>query len=354
MKKGFACMVAVAAALSLGACGGGSGGETTQPGTTDTPAQQEQTAPANSLEAFIQDVQADFSSTSKKLLDEQEKLFAEVGETYEDYLASVDKIQQWYDLAVSETEALGGRAVERGREYYKLVVDSVDVTDDRELDKATEEYYDSVYEDAFEDYYDEIYEDAFDEMYDAYYDGVIQDAYDVTPYDEWSDAHGDAYDAWSDARGDVYDAWSDARSDVYSDYSDVRSAFYSNDFDVEGIFAPVQVVENGGANESAEPEAGDTVPAAAGESDASGVDPDFKAMMDGYESFFNEYVEFIKAYGENPTSTDLIGQYSNLMAQYTKSMNSMSEMDTSDLSPADAAYYAEVTARIYEKLAEVA
>ena len=342
MKRVVEVLCAAVLALALGACGGDA---TSQQGSVEP---SKEVAPANSLEELIQQAQTDFSDTSQKLLDEQEKLFSDVGDTYEDYLANTDAIQAWYDLAISETEALGERAVQYGREYYQLVVDSVDVTDDRELDKATEEFYDA------------IYEDAFDEMYDMYYDGIIDEAYDTTPYDEWSDVSSDAYDACSDARSDVYDAISDARSDVYDDYSDVRSAFYSNDFDVEGVFAPVQVKDDAGKSEAPETEsdgADATVEsgneAAEEEPDASAVDPDFKAMMDEYEAFFDKYVEFMQAYSENPTSVELMGQYSDLMSQYTETMNSIGEIDTSSLSPADSAYYLEVTARIYEKIGEI-
>lgn len=354
MKKVVEVLCAAVLALALGACGGEA---TSQQGSAEP---SKEVAPANSLEELIQQAQIDFSDTSQKLLDEQEKLFSDVGDTYEDYLANTDAIQAWYDLTINETEALGERAVQYGRDYYQLVVDSVDVTDDRELDKATEEFYDAIYEDAFEDYYDAIYEDAFDEMYDMYYDGIIDEAYDTTPYDEWSDVSSDAYDACFDARSDVYDAISDARSDVYSDYSDVRSAFYSNDFDVEGVFAPVQVKDDADKSEAAETESDGTDAAvesgdeaAEEEPDASAVDPDFKAMMDEYEAFFDEYVEFMQAYSENPTSVELMGQYSDLMSQYTETMNSIAEIDTSNLSPADSAYYLEVTARIYEKIGEI-
>lgn len=352
MKKLIGAVCALAMALAMTGCGGTTAGGRPQESGNDSSAAEQQ--PANSLEAIIQEAQADFADTSHKLADEQEKMFSEVGSTYEDYSANIDRVQQWYDLAVSETEALGERAVEYGREYYQAVVDNVDVADDRELDKATEEFYDAIYDDAFEDYYDLVYEDAFDDMYDAYYDGIIDDAYDVTPYDEWSDAHGDAYDAWSDAHSDVYDAWSDSRSDVYSDYSDVRSAFYSNDFDVEGIFAPVEVKESGDSGEASEESEEGTGGASTEEmSDVTGVDPDFKATMDGYEAFFDEYVEFMRAYNEDPSSTELVTQYASMLEQYSETMTEMSSIDSGSLSAADVAYYSEAMTRIYEKLAEV-
>lgn len=346
MNRIIQTLCAAAMIVTLAACGGGG-----EPAPQQAPSSEsESTTPANSLEEIIQRAQADFTETSQKLLGEQEKMFSEVGDSYEDYLANIDLIQAWYDLSISETEALGERAVEYGREYYKAVVDNVDVTDDRELDKATEEFYDAIYEDAYDDYYSAIYEDAYDEMYDAYYDGIIQDAYDTTPYDEWSDTSSDAYKAYSDARSDVYGAISDGRSDVYGDYSDVRSAFYSNDFDVEGIFAPVQTKNEGQEGDAAESAADSFENSVV---DTSAVDPTFKGMMDGHEAFFSEYVEFVKAYEADPTSVELIGQYSDMMARYTETMSALGEIDEGSLTPADAAYYAEVTARIYEMLAEV-
>lgn len=364
MKKVLTGACTALLALTLAACngGGGSDGSTTQPN---------EATPANDLETIIQTIQTDFSNTSQTLLDEQEKMFEEVGDTYEAYLENTDAVQEWYDLAVSETEALGERTRENCRDYYQVIVDTVDVTDDRELDKATDELYDAIYDDAFDDYYDAIYDDAFDDAYDQYYDGIIDEAYDVTPYDEWSDVRSDAYDAWSDARSDVYDAWSDARSDIYDDYSDVRSAFYDNDFDIAGLFGPVQTKDEGdGAQEAAETDGASdsdgsgsdataddaaSSDASAGDvssSSASGVSADFKATMDGYEAFFDEYIEFMKLYEDDPTSADLLAQYSDFMSQYTDTMAAMTSLDTSELSDADYAYYFEVTGRIYEKLAE--
>lgn len=342
MRRTIQVVCATILALSLVACGG--------EGTQSVPAAtaDQRQVPANSLEALIQDVQADFDNTSQRLLEEQEKMFSEVGDTYESYTENMDLVQKWYDLAVSETEALGGRVRESGRAYYQAVVDSVDVTEDRNWDRATEDFYDAVYEDAFEDYYDAIYEDAYDEAYDAYYDGIVSDAYDVTPYNEWSDTSSATYDAWSDSHSDLYDVWSDARSDVYDDYSDVRSAFYSNDFDVEGLFAPVEVSDGASANEDATSE--QDVSDATAEVDISGVSPEFKATMDEYEAFFNEYTEYLAAYNADPTSAELLAQYSDMMAQYAETMESMNSIDADDLSPADAAYYMEVTARITREM----
>ena len=355
MKRTLAILVSAGIALSLAACGG-KAPQTNGASETQAAGTESQTA-ANPLESVISKAQADFSDTAQKLLDEQQKMFGEVGDTYEGYLQNIDKVQAWYDLAVDETEQLGARAVEYGREYYQAVVDNVDVTDDRDVERATEDFYDAIYEDAYEDYYDAIYEDAFDNSYDTFYDGVLQDAYDTTPYDEWFDVHSDAYEALSDARSDVYDAISDGRSDIYSDYTDVRSAFYNNDFDVQALFAPVEIVDNTQSGEASEQTEEDTIAPADGSADsgdaAASVSPDFKATMDSYEAFFDEYVEFMNAYQADPTSTDLIAKSANMMTQYADTMSAMNSIDQDGLSSADYAYYAEVTARIVGKLASV-
>lgn len=350
MRKAIVLAGACALALTLAGCGG------TVPQTSGASAASQRVAVSdNPLEASLEKAQADCSDTSQKILDEQQKMFSEVGTTLDEYLANVDKVQAWYDLAVSESEALAERLVGYGREYYQLVVDNVDVTDDRELDKATEDFYDAVYEDALDDYYDTVYEDAFEEAYDAYYDGIISDAYDTVPYEDYFDARSDAYDMWFDARSDVYDAWFDARSDLYSDYSDVRSAFYQNDFDVEGVFAPVEVNPSSDADGEAPAPSEDAGATDSDDgADTSGVSPDFKSAMDGYEAFFDEYAEFMKAYQANPSSPDLLFQYPDIMARYADVMSALDGIDEDGLSAADYTYYVEVNGRIATKLAEIA
>jgi len=356
MKKQLIGVCTLSIALALAACG--TAAPTAGTGGGETTATESERDMSNPLESVIAKAEVDFSDTAQKILDEEQSMLAEVGDTYEDYVQNVDKVQAWYDFAVDQTEQLGERAVEYGREYYQAVVDNVDVTDDRDLEKATEEFYDAIYEDAYDDYYDAVYEDAFDDAYDAFYDGIIQDARDSVPYDEWSDVRSDAYKAWSDARSDVYAGISDYRSDIYSDYADVRGAFYNNDFDIEALFAPVEIVEK--TDEAASAEQADdgddaaTETGATAKADSSGsVSADFKATMDSYEAFFDKYVEFMKAYTADPSSTDLMSQYADMLTQYTDTMSSLGSIDTSSLSASDYAYYVEVSARITEKLATI-
>lgn len=92
---------------------------------------------------------------------------------------------------------------------------------------------------------------------------------------------------------------------------------------------------------------------AAEDGGATEVSADFKATMDSYEAFFNEYVEFIQAYEADPSSPDLLAQYADIMTRYSEMAGEMEAIDEESLSAADYAYYIEVTGRITAKLAEI-
>lgn len=84
------------------------------------------------------------------------------------------------------------------------------------------------------------------------------------------------------------------------------------------------------------------------------VSPDFKEAMDAYEAFIDEYVEFMKTYSAADDPTVLLAEYSDIMTRYAEYMYWIDSIDESELSPADEAYYLEVTGRVTQKLAEVA
>lgn len=86
---------------------------------------------------------------------------------------------------------------------------------------------------------------------------------------------------------------------------------------------------------------------------ASEVDPAFKKTMDEYEAFFDEYVDFMLRYGEGDASPQMLVDYSAMMARYAEMMQGLEDIDSSNLSVADAAYYTEVMARITARLAEL-
>lgn len=99
-------------------------------------------------------------------------------------------------------------------------------------------------------------------------------------------------------------------------------------------------------NEQANSDAGSS-------SDETEISADFKATMDSYEEFFDEYVDFMKKYKENPTDTTLLTESADMLTKEAEMMREIEAMDQSEMTTAEAAYYLEVTSRIYAKLANV-
>jgi len=96
-----------------------------------------------------------------------------------------------------------------------------------------------------------------------------------------------------------------------------------------------------------------TPPTTEGEKDST-IDPEFKAAMDSYEKFFDEYVAIMKKYKANPTDMSILTDYANYMGQYADMMQKFEKWENEDLNTAEAAYYVDVQARITKKLLEVA
>ncbi len=83
------------------------------------------------------------------------------------------------------------------------------------------------------------------------------------------------------------------------------------------------------------------------------VDPDFKKMMDSYEAFFDEYVEFMKKYENSDDVLSMMDDYSDYLTKYTDYMDKLYNVDAENMSEADANYYVEVSTRILDKLKEI-
>lgn len=89
------------------------------------------------------------------------------------------------------------------------------------------------------------------------------------------------------------------------------------------------------------------------EEKADGMRTEFKEAMDSYEAFFDEYVAFMKKYAESNNALEMIGEYTEYLSKYTETMQKMSEIAGETLSSEEALYYAEVNARISEKLMSI-
>ena len=83
------------------------------------------------------------------------------------------------------------------------------------------------------------------------------------------------------------------------------------------------------------------------------IDPDFKAAMDSYEKFMDEYVAFMKKYKENPSDLSLLTNYATYMSKYADFVRDFEKWEDTDLNDAETAYYIDVQTRVAKKLLEV-
>ncbi len=90
------------------------------------------------------------------------------------------------------------------------------------------------------------------------------------------------------------------------------------------------------------------------QNDSDAIDPEFKAAMDSYENFMNEYVEFMKKYQNNPTDLGLLADYADYMSKYADFVADFSKWENEEMNTAETAYYIDVQARVSKKLLEVA
>lgn len=83
------------------------------------------------------------------------------------------------------------------------------------------------------------------------------------------------------------------------------------------------------------------------------INPDFKAAMDSYEKFMDEYVAFMKNYTENPTDLGLLADYADFMSKYADFVEDFEKWEDEDMNAAETAYYIDVQARVSKKLLEI-
>jgi len=88
-------------------------------------------------------------------------------------------------------------------------------------------------------------------------------------------------------------------------------------------------------------------------SDDSVLGAEFKAAMDSYETFMNEYVDFMKKYQDNPSDIRLIGDYADYVKKYSDFVEDFEKWEDEEMNAAETAYYIDVQARVSKKLLEI-
>lgn len=318
-------------------------------------------------ETILGTIEADFATTVEKMQDELENTQNEIGGTYDDYVNNKALLDEWYTLVLEESAALFERTKSNTEKFYKEIAET---KDEKYIEESLDEYYDEIYEDAMDNFYDSIYEEARDQVYEMYYEGILEEGRDNVDYEEWLDERSECYGNWLDFGSDLYGLWLDTRSDYYGLWLDVKSELWRGNYDLGEIFKEnehdnknTDMEENSGESKEEEKveesDVGEISETEEGKSETDDlqdvIDPDFKAAMDSYEKFFDEYVDFMKKY-MNAGPEDvmaMMGDYADYLEQYTETMKKLEELEEEDMTAAEAAYYAEVTGRITQKLLEV-
>lgn len=89
-------------------------------------------------------------------------------------------------------------------------------------------------------------------------------------------------------------------------------------------------------------------------SDTASAGSDYRAMVDEWEAFMNEYCDFMETY--NSDSNNVVSMaldYTDMMAQYSEWADKMSAVDDSTLTPEDVQYYIDAQTRVNARLLEI-
>lgn len=334
--------------------------------TTEKSNETEAASDSNDLSDIIT---SEINKTAEALTAEYESLKTEVDD-YEKFLSSTDKIEEFYASVYNANHDLCIMLCEYSLDYAEMTVNS-DMSSDEKYDEL-EELYDSIYDDGGEEIYDVIYDGVLEDVYDDFYDGLLDDAYDdekYSDYSEWSDARSEEYKRWSSTRSDVYKDWTGIRSDIYKFISDIRSEIWDDDIkrankkiddfreDVEDLKADTKISAYDAETSASENTEEKTSELSSDENAVAAniIRPEFKEMMDSYEAFFDEYIEFMEKYSQSDgTDMTLMMNYLDYMTKYTEYMDKMNALDESEMTDAEALYYAEVILRVNQKLLSVA
>ncbi len=90
-----------------------------------------------------------------------------------------------------------------------------------------------------------------------------------------------------------------------------------------------------------------------GSGSSSGISQEFKAAMDAYEAFYDEYCALLKEYYNNPMDYSLLTRYMELVERAEEVDEAFEQWNDENLSGEELRYYLEVEDRVIKKLAAV-
>lgn len=100
-----------------------------------------------------------------------------------------------------------------------------------------------------------------------------------------------------------------------------------------------------------EPSATENTDAAS--TDSNGMRADVKEAIDSYETFMNDYCDFMTKYSESDDVVSMMTDYADYMSKYADMAQKFDDLENDDLNNAELSYYLEVQTRVNQKLANV-
>lgn len=91
----------------------------------------------------------------------------------------------------------------------------------------------------------------------------------------------------------------------------------------------------------------------AASTDSNGMRADVKEAIDSYETFMNDYCDFMTKYSESDDVVSMMTDYADYMSKYADMAQKFDDLENDDLNDAELSYYLEVQTRVNQKLANV-
>ncbi len=362
MKKILSMMMVLMLVLLLAACGGKTADEPVLNDEVKTEADSsgEETKTSkvsydkNDLNSILTAMEQEYEDASGFITDESVVVFEKIGETYDSYEKNTSKVTNFYKKSLKEAIGLYESLQSISSDYFMCVAKNGLEDYDAWYD-AMDDFYDT-WNDGMDNFYD-IWDDIYEDLYDKC-DELVESGEEQLSYSEYSDVWSDMYEEYSDSWSDMYQQHSDAWNCTYKDYSAVWSGFYNDNSNVEELLKEAKgEKQEETSSKTEESTTNDTEKEKDSDSNTELVDgmrPEFKAAMDSYEAFYDEYCEFMKKYKANPTDTKLLTEYSDMMKKLVDMDEAFTEWENSDLNSEELKYYSEVSSRIAQKLLDAA
>lgn len=298
---------------------------------------------SNNLESMLDAIEKEVEDQTVELEEKTEQLCDKIGDTYESFTNNKTSISDFYKDSLAQSKTLYSKIETISIDYFKCVASQGLSEKDDWQDKMDDWGY--VWKDGLEDWYQE-WSGAYTDLYRAW-DDALEEGYESTlSYDEYDKEYDGMYDAHDKAYDDMYDLQDKTYSDLYDKASAVRSGFYNKNKNVEELIKNIGKEEEEIVEEEAEEVEVD-------QTSMTGLRPEFKEAMDAYETFYQEYCDFLKNFDEDSADLTILTKYYQLIDELEEMDESFEEWEDEDLNDEELQYYLDVNSRVLQMLADV-